>query len=147
MGYVLFELSNVLWGVKMAELAFILDFLAKVHTAHTAKDITTTRNINLINDTQSILLYAGHILGYDGLHLIKQYHVQYKDATEAALNASIYALIEGIKKLNKREAIASYTRDTSLVGIDFLLSSKDYYEKAGEHWYANVYIIVKWRTS
>ncbi len=131
----------------MAELGFIMDFLAKVHTTHTVKEITTTRNINLINDAQSILVYAGHVIGFDGLHLKKQYHLQYKDASEAALNASIYALIEGIKKLNKREAIPSFTRDTSLVGIQFLLSSKDFYQMVGRNWYANVYIIVSWRTS
>ncbi len=114
---------------------------------HTVATIQTTRNINLIADTKSILVYAGHVLGFDGLHLSKQYHLQYRDEDEGKLNATIYALIEGIKKLNKREAITSYTRNTSLVGIDFLLSSKDYFEKAGNHWYANVYIIVKWRTS
>ncbi len=129
-----------------SELDYIADFLTKVHTTHTVSTIEFKRNINLINDTQSILLYAGNALYTDGVILNKQYHIQYKDATEGALNSSIYALIEGIRKLNAREAITSYTRDTSLVGMRFMSSTKDYYEKAGDHWYANVYIIVKWIT-
>ena len=129
-----------------SELDYIADFLVKVHTTHTVKTIETTRNINLISDTQSILLYAGHAMGTSGLILSKQYHLQYKDATEGALNSSIYALIEGMRKLNAREAITSYTRNTSLVGMKFLNSSKDFFQMAGGNWYANAYIIVKWLT-
>ncbi len=129
-----------------SELDHIANFLVRVHTTHTVKTIESTRNINLIADTQSILLYAGQALSSSGIILNKQYKISYKDASEGALNSSIYALIAGIRKLNAREAIASYERATSLVGIDFLSTGRDYYEKPAGNWYANVQIIVKWLT-
>jgi len=113
---------------------------------HTVKTIETTRNVNFHDDSQAILVYAGHALGSSGIILNKQYHLQYRDATEGALNSSIYALIEGMRKLNARETITGYTRNTSLVGMRFLNSSKDFFQPAGGNWYANIYIIVKWLT-
>lgn len=127
-----------------SELDYIADFLRKVHTAHTVNTIETTMNINLIEDTQSILLYAGMALGASQISIKKQYHIQYKDTSEGTLNSSIYALIEGIRKLNAREAIASYTRNTSLIGMSFVSSGLDFHNIKAGLWYSNVKIIVEW---
>jgi hypothetical protein len=131
----------------MGELAYIKTFLEKIHTTHTIATIETTKNIHMIDDTQSILVYAGESLSADRIMIKKQYNLQYIDASEGALNASIYALCEGIDKLNAREAIAAYTRPNSLVGMSFLSSGKDYHQMEAGEWYANVKIIVKWLTS
>ena len=130
--------------VDDSELDYIKDFLVRVHTAHTIATIETTLNIHTINDTQAILLYGGESISSSGNILKRQYKLQYKDASEGALNASIYALIEGIRKLNAREAITSYTRDTSLVGMQFVSTGLDYHQMNSGNWYSNVKIIVKW---
>lgn len=133
--------------VKIAddsELDYIADFLRKVHTTYTVATIETTRNIHTIDDTQAILLYAGESISSSGNILKRQYKLQYKDASEGVLNASFYALIEGIRKLNAREAITSYTRNTSLVGMQFVSSGLDYHQMTAGNWYANIKIIVKW---
>lgn len=127
-----------------SELDYIADFLRKVHTTHTVNTAETTLNINTIIDTQSILVYPGESLSSSGIILKRQYNLQYKDATEGALNASVYALIEGIRKLNAREAITSYTRDTSLVGMQFVSSGLDFHQMKIGNWYANIKIIVTW---
>ena len=109
--------------------------------------IETTTNIHLIEDTQSILVYAGESLSADRIMIKRQYALQYKDATEGALNSSIYALCEGIDKLNARETITAYTKPNSLVGMSFLSGGKDYHQMTAGQWFANVKIIVKWLTS
>ena len=128
-----------------SELDYIKEFLVRVHTTHTISTIETIRNVNLISDTQSILVYPGESISSSGNILKRQYTLKYRDASEGALNASIYALIEGIRKLNAREAITSYTRDTSLVGMQFVSTGLDYFQANAGSWYANnVKIIVKW---
>ena len=131
----------------VSELASIKTFLEKVHTAHTVATIETTKNIHMINDTQAILVYAGQSLSADRIMIKRQYALQYKDATEAALNASIYALCEGIDKLNARETITAYTKPAALVGMSFLSSGKDYHQMTAGNWYTNIQIISKWLTS
>jgi len=130
-----------------SELDYIKTFLEKVHTTHTIATIETTKNIHMINDTQAILVYAGESLSADRIMIKKQYSLQFKDASEGALNSSIYALCEGIDKLNARETIAAYTKPNSLVGMSFLSSGKDYHQMVAGQWFANVKIIVKWLTS
>lgn len=127
-----------------SELDYIYDFLIRVNTAHTIATFETTKNIHVINDPQAILVYPGESLSSSGNIIKRQYKLQYKDASEGALNASIYALIEGIRKLNAREAIDSYTRDTSLVGMQFVSSGLDYHQMNSGNWYGNITIIVKW---
>ena len=133
--------------VDDSELDYIADFLRKVHTAHTVHTIETTRNIALIPDSQSILVYTGEVLGSSGIIVQKRYPLKYKDATEGALNSSIYALVEGIRKLNSREAITSYTRNTSLVGMKFISSGLDFYNINSGKWYANIKILAEWLTT
>ena len=81
-----------------SELDYIADFLRKIHTAHTIETIETTRSINDIIDDKSILLYAGESIGSKFITVSRRYHLQYKDTVEGTLNASLYALIEGIRK-------------------------------------------------
>ena len=130
-----------------SELDYIADFLRKVHTTHTIATIETTRNINFIEDAQSILLFSGESISADRIMIKRQYPLKYKDASEGALNSSIYALCEGINKLNARETIVSYTRNTSLVGMKFISSGLDYYNIKSGIWYANVKISVTWLTT
>jgi hypothetical protein len=130
-----------------SELDYIITFIGKVNTAHTPKSIETTKNINLIDDTQSVLIYAGETLSSTSYSIMRQYHLQYKDATEGALNASIYALIEGIRKLNTRETITAYTKPTSLIGMQFISSGKDYKNHLSGNWYANIIITAEWLTT
>ena len=130
-----------------SELDWIKTFLEKVHTTYTVATIETTKNINNILDTQSILVYPGESLSADRIMIKRQYALQYKDASEGALNSSIYALCEGIDKLNAREAIAAYTRPAALVGMSFVSSGLDFHKIGAGKWYANVKIIVKWLTS
>jgi len=109
--------------------------------------IETTRNIHMINDTQSILVYAGESLSADRIMIKRQYNLQFKDASEGALNANIYALCEGMDKLNARETITAYTKPASLIGISFLSGGKDYHQMTAGEWYTNIKIIAKWLTS
>ena len=132
--------------VDDSELDYIADFLRKVHTTYTVETLETTTNINIIADEQACLLYSGRALGGSGVITKKQYQIQYRNTTEGLLNATIYALIEGIRKLNAREVITSYTRDTSLIEIMFLSSGLDFHNLKSRKWYANVYIIVTWLT-
>lgn len=131
----------------MGELAYIKTFIEKVNTTHTVATIETTKNIHTIADTQAVLIYPGESLSADRIMVKRQYKLQYKDATEGALNASIYALCEGIDKLNAREVITAYTRPTSLVGMSFVSSGLDYHQMIAKEWYANITITVTWLTS
>lgn len=131
-----------------SELDYIKDFLEEVHDGHTVATIETTRNIHTIADTQAILLYAGESLGASGIEIERQYHLQYKDASEGALNAAMYALIEGIRKLNARETISvTYTRESSLIGLKFISGGLDYHQMTAGNWYANILITAKWLTT
>ena len=129
-----------------SELDYIADFLRKVLTTYTVETLETTTNINYINDEQACLVFSGRALGASGVIAKKQYQIQFRNETEALLNATIYALIEGIRKLNARETITSYKRDTSLIEIMFLSSGLDFHNLKAKKWYANVYIIVTWLT-
>jgi hypothetical protein len=134
---------------KMAddsELDYIDTFLTAIHTGYTVETIETTRNINMIADTQAVLVYTGEALNNNGIIINKQYKLQYKDTSEGNLNSAIYGLIEGIRKLNARETIAGYTKDTSIVGMEFVGTGLDYYHVGANTWYANVKIIVRWLT-
>ena len=129
-----------------SELDYIADFLRKVLTTYTVETIETTTNINTIADEQACLVYSGRALGASAVIIKKQYKIQFRNETEALLNATIYALIEGIRKLNSREVITSYTRDTSLIEMLFLSSGLDFHNLKSRKWYANVDIIVTWLT-
>ena len=130
-----------------SELDYIDDFLSKVHTTYTVETIQTTRNIANIGDTQAILVYSGEIVSTTMISVIKQHKIQYWDATEEALNTAIYALIEGVRKLNAREAITSYTKPNALIGIQIISSGKDYYNIKSGVWSANsIKIEVEWLT-
>ena len=133
--------------VDDSELDHIKTFIEAVNTTHTVITIETSRNINLVGDLQSVLIYPGESLSADRIMIKRQYALQYKDASEGALNSSIYALCEGIDKLNARETITAYTKPNSLVGMSFVSSGLDYYKSQGNTWFANVKIIVKWLTS
>jgi len=128
-----------------SELDYIKAFLEKIHTTHTVATIETTRNINIIEDAQSILVYTGEILDVNYNIIEKQYKISYKDATEGALNSTLYALINGINKLNKRETITDYTKPNSLLGMKLLSTTKDWYN-IGSSWYANATIVAWWIT-
>lgn len=130
-----------------SELDYIATFLGKVHTTHTIKTIETTRNINLIADTQSILVYAGETIKSDIITIKRYYHLQYKDTTEAALNASLYGLNEGIRKANARITITDWTRPSSLIGLKIISGSADYFQIKGGNWYGNVIIEAEWLTT
>lgn len=131
--------------VDDSELDYLATFIGKVNTTHTVKTIETVRNINTIEDTQSVLIYSGETIGAGSYSVKRQYKLQYKDVTEAALNSSIYAIVEGIRKLNAREAIAAYTKPNSLIGIKFISSANDYFHIGAGNWYGNnVKIEAEW---
>lgn len=130
-----------------SELDYIATFIGKVNTAHTVKTIETVRNINLINDTQSVLIFAGETVGNKKISIKRRYHIQYKDATEGALNSSFYALNEGIRKANARETITDWTRPTNLIGFTFISGGGDYYQIKGGNWYGNVTLEAEWLTT
>ena len=129
-----------------SELDYIADFLRKVHTAHTVNTIEVTRNINLITDTQSILVYAGETMGSTMITIKRRYHLQYKDASEGVLNSSFYALIVGVKKVNARETITSYTRPTTLIGMKVISGGNDFFQMKSGNWYGNIIIEAEWLT-
>lgn len=104
---------------------------------HTVATIETTRNINLIEDSQSILIYTGESLGGTPYSIKREYTMQYKDISESALNTAFYALLEGIRKLNNRETIKGYTKPNSLIGLKFISSNNDYYNIGAGNWYGN----------
>lgn len=129
-----------------SELDYIMTFIGKVNTTHTIASIETTKNINSINNTQSVLIYGGETLSVSGSIMKRQYHIQYKDATEGALNSSLYTLVEGIEKLNARETITDYTKPNSLVGMQFISTGLDYHSFTNGNWYANILITADWLT-
>lgn len=123
--------------VLNSELDYLQDFIGKINTTHTVNTIETIRNINLIADTQGVLIFTGEIVGTGSYSLRKRYPIQYKDATEGALNTAMYNLTEGIRKLNAREVITSYTRPNSLIGINFISSGTEYFNIKAGVWYGN----------
>jgi len=130
-----------------SELDYIDTFLTALHTGYTVQTIETTRNINLIADTQSVLVFAGETMGSTILTVIRRYPLQYRDTTEGNLNAAFYALNEGIRKLNARDTIAGYTKPTSLVGMKLVSGGKDYYQIKSGSWYGNISIEAEWLTT
>jgi len=50
----------------------------------------------------------------------------------------------GIKDLNERTAIASYTKPASLIGLEILLGNKDFFSASSQQWYTTITIIAEW---
>lgn len=130
-----------------SELDYIRTFLGKVHTVATVKQISEVKNISLINDTQRILVYPGEIIKTDYNYFVKRYLVKISETSEANLTTALNNIIDGINKLNKREAITEYTKPGVLVGAELVNSNKPFENSQTKRWDLDINIDFEWVTS
>lgn len=121
-----------------------MTFLGKVHTAATAGQIETYGNITLIDDTQRMFVLPGETVSTTAYSHVDRYKVQISETSEANLTTALNNIILGIWKLNTRQTIASYTRPSSLMNIEFVNSTKAYYNAKTKRWDRDIYLDIEW---
>lgn len=131
-----------------SELDYIAAFLGKVHTVATVGQIETYGHIGLIADTQKMFVLPGELLGSDGDDFYwKRYKVQISETSEANLTTAINNILIGIRKFNKRTAIAGFTRPATMCHMRFGNSIKSYYNAKTKRWDVDIMIDIEWSTS
>lgn len=130
------------------EMANISDFLGKVHTTATVKTYSEVKNISLINDTDRMLIYPGEIIGkpYANRYL-KRFLVKISQTSEANMMIALNNIQIGIIKLNTRQAIGSYTKPSTLVGMELFGSKKAFENPQTKRWDIDIWLDVEWTTS
>jgi len=122
-------------------------FLGKCHTTATVVTWTTRKNVNLIDDTERMLVYPPELIGQDNLFYTERYMIKLSETGEAALTAMLNDIITNIEKLNKRQAIAAYTRPSTLCNIELKHSNRVFELKRTKRWERDIFIDVEWSTS
>lgn len=129
----------------MGNLVFLATFLGKCHTTATVETFITRRNINFNNDTEAMLIYPGELISTSNNLYVMRYQVSLKEASEAGLTGMINDIITNINKLNKRLTVTGYTRETTLVHIEFGYGNKGFINKVGKY-YRDIFLDVTWST-
>jgi len=122
-------------------------FLKQCHSSATVSTFTTYKNINLINDTEKMLVYLPERIGVDINHYIDRYMVKLSETGEATLTAMLNDILDNITKLNLRQAVGTFTRPTTMLNIEFKHSNKAFELKRTKRWEQDIYIDVEWSTS
>ena len=134
--------------VDDSELDYIRTFLNCVHTAATTKHIQEVGNLLMVADTQKMLLFPPEILGSDGDDFMwKRYMVKVSETSEANLTTAINNILIGIKKFNKRIAITSFTRPTTMCHMKWSNSNKAYFNFKSKRFELDIWIDIEWSTS
>ena len=134
--------------VDDSELDYIRTFLGKVHTAATAKQKEETGKIALIVDTQRIYVLPGELIAPTSSYTYtKRYKVQISETSEANLTTAINNFMIGIFKFNTRQAIAAYTRPSTMLHIELRNGSETKVNKKRARWDCEIILDIEWSTS
>lgn len=102
----------------------------------------------LIADTQKMLVMPGELIGSDGDDFYwKRYKVQISETTEATLTTALNNIFIGIRKFNKRTAIASFTRPATMCHMRFANSTKAFCNIETKRWDCDIFLDIEWSTS
>jgi len=129
-----------------SELDYIKTFLGLVHTTMTFAHFSETRDITSIADTERGLIYPPEIMNINNLFTIKRYSVLLSADTEANLTAAINNIAIGANKLNRRQTITSYTRETSLTHV-VLINGNKAFENNKKRWDQTISLDITWIVS
>lgn len=127
-----------------AEIAL---FLKQCHTSATVNNYTQVKKIDLINDTEKMLVYLPERIGVDNNHYTDRYMVKLSETTEITLTAMLSDIMTNIEKLNLRQAVGTFTRPTTMLNIEFHHSNKAFENGKTKRWDQDIYIDVEWSTS
>lgn len=131
------------------ELQNIRTLLGKSHTTATAKTFTEIKKIDLIDDTERILVYPGEIIksSFMGFYT-KRYLVKLSEVGEAGLTAMYNDICIGLEKMNKRIVITSFTRLSTMIHGEIAYSNKAYENrKKSNRWEMDIFLDITWSTS
>jgi len=130
-----------------SHLEYLKTFFSKVHTTMTFKHFKECKSI--YNDewgaavTERGLLYLPEIVGSSDYWVEERFPIKLISSTEEGLLAAINNIIAGIRKLNRWQAITSYTREASLQSIRLYNSNKGYINDDG-YCENTVTIVARW---
>ena len=127
-----------------AEIAL---FLKQCHSTATVNTITTVKNINLINDTERMLVYPPELISVDFNHYTERYLIKLSETTEATLTAMMSDIINNIDNLNKRIAVGTFTRPSTMLNAELKNSNKAFENGITKRWDRDIYIDVEWSTA
>lgn len=130
-----------------SNLDYVRTFIAACHTTATVKQFSEAKNINLINDTERILIYPPELISVDFNHYTERYMVKLSEVNEAGLLGMRNDIITNIEKLNKRETIAGYTRETTLLNAILKYSNKAFEIGITKRWEQDLFIDFEFSTS
>jgi len=133
--------------VDDSNLDYIVTFLGKCHTTATVNSYTTIKNINFINDTERILVYPPEIISVDNNHYVERYMVKLSEVDEAGILGMRNDIIDNIIKLNTRQTIAAYTRETTLLYAEIMHSNKAFEHGTTKRWEQDLFIDFTFSTS
>ena len=127
-----------------SELDYVRTFLGAVHTAMTFKSFSETKVITAIDDTQRGLVYPPELMSATDNYTIKRFDVLLSETNEANLTTAISNILAGIKKLNRREAITSYTRPAVLCNIKLMKGTKAWEHSTTKRWNQTIILDIMW---
>ena len=129
-------------------LDYIAAFTTRIHTVATSSTYDITPYIDDIVDAteQKILVYPGEYLGSFGDYYTTRHLVKISETSAVNLKTALNNIQIGIGKLNRREAITSYTRETTLIYCKFAYTNKPFKITSGK-WYIDLYLDFTWTTS
>jgi len=133
----------------MVNTTDIATFLGKCHTTATVVTWTTRKNVNLIDDTERMLVHLPEMFDPESniLFYRERYRITLSETGEAALTAMLNDIKTNIIKLNLRQAIAAYTRPSTLCNIELHHSNKAWEHKRTKRWERDIFIDVEWSVS
>ena len=138
--------KQIFWWGLMGNLVYLDTFLTACHSTATVETYITRRNINFNNDTEAMLIWPGELLSTSNNFYIMRYQVSLKESSEAGLTGMINDIITNINKFNKRLAIGGYTKEATLVHIEFAYSKRGFINKVGKY-YRDIFLDVTWSTA
>lgn len=127
-----------------AEIAL---FLKQCHTTATVNNFTQVKKIDLINDTERMLVYLPELISVDFNHYTERYMIKLSETTEITLTAMLSDIIDNIDNLNKRIAVGTFTRPTTMLNIELKHSNKAFENGITKRWDRDIFIDVEWSTS
>jgi len=135
---------------KITQLDDVRTFLLRVCTASTPKHVVEHgNNVHTIIDVtkQKLLVKQGELIGTDNNVYTKRYKILSSQPTEALLTTTINNLIDGINKLNLRQAIASYTRPSTLIWMELVSVNEGKVNFKNSNWDNQIILDVSYTTS
>jgi len=135
--------------VDDSNLDYIVTFLGKCHTTATVKSFTAVRNVNAsaYNDTERMLVYPPELISVDNNHYVERYMVKLSEVDEAGILGMRNDIIDNIIKLNTRQTIAAYTRETTLLYAEIMHSNKAFEHGTTKRWEQDLFIDFTFSTS